>query len=464
MTRKKVGIVRKLGRIIAGGISALLLVVGVGSLAAAQGPVPEPEPSATLVIDGLSQPYVARTGQTVVFGVSSQGFDPDYVRFYRWSISRDGGRTWTNPGFCFGSKPECRTYFSAPQTIQMKVKVSANADSAISNIVTLTVKQGYDFRFTNNPAPQNVMPGQKAVFTTDIDMHGADPDQYRVLWQQRKHGDSGPWAAAEGQTSDDGTTLTVTAFSELNDMDFRAVVYDMLVPYDDNVTVAELAETEPALLTIATPQVRGISDTHVAYGQVLRLAGACTGAGPGAGPGYSTLWQYSTDGGDRWVDVGASGAGAGGSPGATAPVEPVAGAQPVSFTVDMKVPQVLVRMQCLYPTGDRYSPWDKYVSRPAVVRISGIPQDPGAGGAEPGGGDEPGGSGSGAGGAGVVPGGMHRPGTLQPMSAVSAKPQVKVVISGRPLVSTGGSANITLVWMSLGLIGGLALIAGRKMA
>ncbi|MGL3150673.1 hypothetical protein ACSS7Z_09960 [Microbacterium sp. A82] len=250
-------------------------------------------PVAPTVTDPADQSVTA--GDEAMFTVEATGTpEPSLL----WEFSTDDGSTWSVVGAADGTVSDDGKTLTIAATEALsgtlyRVTVENSVDAVTSEAATLTVTAAPVAPTVTDPADQSVTAGDAAMFTVET----TGTPEPSLLWEYSTDDGAtwGPVGAADGTVSDDGKTLTVAATEALSGFLYR-------VTAENSVGAVTSA---PATLTVSAvpvaPTVTDPEDQEVTAGDAAMFTVETTGT-----PEPSLLWEYSTDDGATWSEVGAA--------------------------------------------------------------------------------------------------------------------------------------------------------------
>ena len=205
----------------------------------------------------------------------------------QWQYSKDGGTTWYNTTL-EGNTTDTLTVTARPERNGWMYRCNVRDEGKLLRSVTVQLTVTDDptkIQVTQAPADVTVKKLANATFTVEA------MNAVAYQWQYSKDGGT-TWynTTLSGNTTD---TLTVTAYADRADRQFRCVMTD---------AQGRKVTSKAATLTIVEPiTYEAVANQTVA----LRADAVFTVVATGDGLTYQ--WQYSKDGGTTWYNTTLSG-------------------------------------------------------------------------------------------------------------------------------------------------------------
>lgn len=231
----------------------------------------------------ISQPSAASVyaGESASFSVAVKGD----VSSYQWQYSTDGGTVWYNSGDQ-GAATSTLTISKADYKLDGNFYRCVITLTNGSKLTTNNAKLAVNCEIASQPEDVKINAGETAKFSASAYGSGAT-----YQWEVSKDGDSN-WSSVSGATSN---TLTITnASAELNNNYYRCKVTFLggEVKWSNS---AKLSVNAGSITSQPTVQTVNVGENAVFS---IQATGAVV----------SYQWQYSSDRGNTWNNVSATGA------------------------------------------------------------------------------------------------------------------------------------------------------------
>ena len=251
--------------------------------------------SEELVAFTSTDPVVLGEAATFVCDVEGAG---DAELSYQWQYTVDGGETWRNLSWA-GAKTSVISAVATAYRVKTQsyrcVVSASDGRAAESNAIAFEIAEP-QVELSAAASTESVALGEQATFVCSVE--GAGDAELTYQWQYTADGGETwrnlGWAGAK--------TDKLTA--EATEYRARAQRYRCVVTASDGRT----AESNAIAFEVAEPQaelVATASTEPVALDETGTFSCAVEGAGDAE---LSYQWQYSTDGGETWRNLGWSGA------------------------------------------------------------------------------------------------------------------------------------------------------------